>query len=474
MNYVSIFIYIIIILIKFSKGNDRKEYKYISLDFYSKYPLKEGNNYFNENITNNYLFSKIKFGSKEQEIEMKLDLDNYQTYILKINFVDKRYIPFDTNNSKTFKTFKRFYTKNNEFSSGLLALDDLNINNSSNNIKINDFYFAYIDNGYKTFPGSIGFSCFRKELYPQKTMNFIEQLKNKSLIENDNFAFIFDTNNNNNYKGKIYIGEDLSQIIPDELTKYEKAIIKLSNRGYNEEGISALIIYEVHLGNYSYKIDTINNNNIHKKVEAQFDLKYDFIIATDEYSNMIYKIFFKNLFSSLKCFRENFVYYSYFYAIKCEKSIDIKSFPDLIFDFASEFEKVNLILDYNDLFELKGDFFYFKIILTWSPEEGININGNWIFGKEFFRKFLINFNVERKDITLYYIKKEKNEIVEEENNNEKGRHIFWILILIMIIMSGIIIFLFVRAIKLKKLVKTRNRLNILEVEMIENKENKNT
>ena len=146
----------------------------------------------------------------------------------------------------------------------------------------------------------------------------------------------------------------------------------------------------------------------------------------------------------------------------------------MIFDFASEFEKVNLILDYNDLFELKGDFFYFKIILTWSPEEGININGNWIFGKEFFRKFLINFNVERKDITLYYIKKEKNKIVEEENNNEKGSHIFWILILIMIIMSGIIIFLFVRAIKLKKLVKTRNRLNILEVEMIENKENKNT
>jgi len=168
--------------------------------------------------------------------------------------------------------------------------------------------------------------------------------------------------------------------------------------------------------------------------------------------------------------QRTFVYYSYFYAVKCEKSIDIKSFPDLIFDFSSEFEKVNLILDYNDLFEIKNDFIYFKMILTWTPEENIIINENWIFGKEFFKIFLVNFNKERKDISIYY--KEKKKIFLEENTNIKN-WIFYLIIIIMISMSGIIILLIVKFLKLKKVVKNRKRLNVLEVELTENKGNKN-
>ena len=465
-------IYFLLIILTFftnSKGNNEKEKKYISLEFYSKYSFESEKKYFHENITKNYLYSKIKLGSNEQVIEMKLDLNHYETYILKNTFVNKEYIPFDTNNSKTFKTFKRFYTKNNEFSSGLLALDELIINNDTQKIKMENFYFGYIDEGFKKMPGSIGFSVFKKEIYPQKTMNFIEQLQNRSLINNNNFAFIFDLNNNNNYKGNLYIGEHLSQIIPEVLNEYERAMIKMSHRSYNEEAISSLDINGVYLGNYEYNIDTVNNNSLNKKVEAQFDFKYDYIIATDEYSNMIYQIFFKNLFSSLKCFRESFVYYSYFYAVKCDKSIDIKSFPDLIFDFSSDLEKVNIILDYNDLFELKDDFYYFKIILTWNTDESVIINKNWILGKEFFRIFLINFNMERKDITIYYKKKLKNG--EENKSNEKWTML--ILILTVFILSGIIILLVIKANKLKYIVKNRSRLNVLEVELTENKENNN-
>ena len=438
-------IYFLLIILTFftnSKGNNEKEKKYISLEFYSKYSFESEKKYFHENITKNYLYSKIKLGSNEQVIEMKLDLNHYETYILKNTFVNKEYIPFDTNNSKTFKTFKRFYTKNNEFSSGLLALDELIINNDTQKIKMENFYFGYIDEGFKKMPGSIGFSVFKKEIYPQKTMNFIEQLQNRSLINNNNFAFIFDLNNNNNYKGNLYIGEHISQIIPEVLNEYERAMIKMSHRSYNEEAISSLDINGVYLGNYEYNIDTVNNNSLNKKVEA---------------------------FSSLKCFRESFVYYSYFYAVKCDKSIDIKSFPDLIFDFSSDLEKVNIILDYNDLFELKDDFYYFKIILTWNTDESVIINKNWILGKEFFRIFLINFNMERKDITIYYKKKLKNG--EENKSNEKWTML--ILILTVFILSGIIILLVIKANKLKYIVKNRSRLNVLEVELTENKDNNN-
>ena len=471
MYYTCIFIYLFIIFPKFSKNKDEKKVMYISIQFYSKFPYQSEKNYFYENITKNYLYSEIKLGSNEQNIEMKLELNYYETYILKNTLVNKQlYSPFETNSSKTFKTFDRFYAKYNEFSSGILSSDDLIIYNNSKDIKINNFYFAYVDNGFKSIPGSIGLSLIKKLVYPEQSMNFIDQLKSNNLINNYNFAFIFNNKNKEkNFKGDLYIGEDLNKIIPDIITKYNKTVVKSSQKSLNEDGVWALDINEVYLGNYEYKIDS-GNIDINKRVQAQFDLKYDFIMATDEYSKMIYKIFFKNLFSSLKCYRESFVYYSYFYAVKCEKSIDIKSFPDLIFDFSSEFEKVNLILDYNDLFEIKGDFIYFKIILTWPPEENIIINENWIFGKVFFKIFLVNFNKERKDISIYY--KEKTKKIFEENTHGTNL-IFYLIIIIMIIMSGIIILLIVKFLKLKKFVKNRKRLNVLEVELTENKGNKN-
>ena len=464
-------IYFLLIILTFftnSKGNNEKEKKYISIEFYSKNLYELDKNYFHQNITKNYLFSKIKLGSNEQVVEMKLDLNHYETYILKDTHVNKEYIPFYSNSSNTFKEFKRFYTRNSEFSSGLLALDDLIIYNNTQKIKLEKFYFGYIDSGFKPVPGSIGFSLFKKEIYPAKTMNFIEQLQNRSLINNNNFAFIFDLNNKNNYKGNLYVGEHLSQVIPEVLKDYERSMIKLSHRSYNDEGTSSLDISAVYLGNYEYKIDSANNS-LNKKVEAQFDLKYDFIMASDEYSDMIYQIFFKDLFSSLKCFRENFVYYSYFYAVKCDKSIDLKSFPDLIFDFSSELEKVNIILDYNDLFELKDNYFYFKIILTWSPDESVSINKNWILGKEFFKIFLINFNMERKDVTIYY----KRKLKYNEKNNTSGKWSMLILIIAVIFLSLIIVLLVIKSNRLKNIVKKKSRLNVLEVELTENKENKN-
>ena len=470
MFNIFLLIFIIILLLEISKGKNEEELKYISIDFYSKFPYETEKNYFHENIIKNYLFSKIKIGSREQTLEMKLDLNYYETYILKNDSVNKNlYVPFETNSSISFKTLERFYAKYNEFSTAILSSDDLIIYDDKKNIKINNFYFAYVDQGFKSIPGSIGLSLYKIIIYPEQSMNIIDQLKNKSLINNYNFAFIFDDNNKkNNYNGKLYIGEDICKIIPEEINKYNKIVIKSSQKKINEGGIWAIDINEIYLGNYEYKIDSLNNE-INKNIQAQFDLKYDFIMATDEYSKMIYKIFFKNLFSSLKCFREGFAYFSFYYTVKCEKSVDIKLFPDLIFDFSSEFEKININLDYNDLFEIKDDFFYFKIILVWPSEEKIIINKNWIFGKEFFKIFKVNFNKERKDIIIYY--KEKNKKLVEKNIIEKNWIILF-LIIIIVFMIGLIIFLSDKFIRLKKLIKNRKRLNVLEVELTE-KMNKN-
>lgn len=465
MNHFSYIIYIIILsLNNLSKENHEKDFKYISIEFYSKYPAENNKNYFHENITKNYLFSKVYLGSNEQIIEMKLDLNYYETYILSNKIADKQLSFFNKSLSHSFKTYDNFYPRNNEFSSGVLSSDDLIILNNTNKIKLQKFYLAYVEKGFKNFPGSIGFSLYKTIVFPKESMNLISQLKNKSFISECSFTFKFDNNDNikKNYGGRVYIGADYEKINPTEMKKYKKYIIKSSQKGLNEGGIWQLDINEIYLGNNEYKID------LNKK--AQFDFKYDFIIASDEYSNMIYKIFFKELFSSMKCFRENFVYYSYFYAVKCIKTININLFPDLIFDFSSQFEKSNLILDYNDLFEIKDDFIFFKIILTWSVQENININENWIFGKNFFNNFILSFNQERKDITIYYKQKEKNNDINNINNKE---WIFLVLIILVIVLSGIICFLIYKFYKQKKIFKNKNRINFLNVELTESSADKN-
>ena len=60
---------------------------------------------------------------------------------------------------------------------------------------------------------------------------------------------------------------------------------------------------------------------------------------------------------------------------------------------------------------------------------------------------------------------------EENKSNEKWTML--ILILTVIILSGIIILLVIEANKLKYIVKNRSRLNVLEVELTENKDNNN-
>ena len=44
MNYLCIFIFIIATLIKYCEENNDKEYKYLEIKFYSKYPTEDEKN----------------------------------------------------------------------------------------------------------------------------------------------------------------------------------------------------------------------------------------------------------------------------------------------------------------------------------------------------------------------------------------------------------------------------------------------
>ena len=130
MNYFLLTTIIVSFIFNIYFCNEEKEVKYIITEITSKYPYKDEKNYFYENYTNNYLFAKIKLGSHQQIMEMKCDLNLYETYIVKKDIVNQQlYIPYEADLSTTFNTSKRFYSQKGDFSTALLSKDNLIVNN---------------------------------------------------------------------------------------------------------------------------------------------------------------------------------------------------------------------------------------------------------------------------------------------------------------------------------------------------------
>ena len=450
------YLLISIIIIHISALNEEKENKYVITNFSTKYPYPDEKNYFYSNYTNNYLFADIRFGTHQQNLETKIDLNSYEVYISKEDIVDKSlYIPYNISNSKNFNTSYRFYSQKSEFSTALLSKDTLTVNDGQKDIKLDNFFFAYVDEGFKKFAGSVGFNLLKTVVYPVESMNYIDQLKNNSIISGYSLTIKFTSN----YKGQLIIGPDIDDIMPKEVKGYTKKVVKASYKRTYDNGHWELDLNRVIVG---------ESELLYSKLPI-FDLKYDFIIATDEFSEYISKNYFSELFGTEKCFKEELPSFKYYLGIKCLKDVNIKNFPDINFDITSDYEKFNLIMNYEDLFEKKGDYIYFKIIIISNEISSISINEQWILGKDFFRQNLITFNKDRKDISIYY--KEKSKKNEKKEDSKKiDKTVIWlvILIVILVIMAGIIIYLLIKCINQNKLLKKRSRLNILEDEFDDN------
>jgi hypothetical protein len=449
--------FFIILIAKLYICDEVKGHKFIVANISTKYPEVGEQNYFYDHYIDNDLFTKIKLGSDEQNVEMKIELNSYETYIVKESFVNKTaFTPFNTNTSTTFKTLTRFFNQKGDFSTALLSNDSLVVNNGKEDIKLNNFYFAYVDQSYIKYPGSIGFNLLFGVSFPEESMNFIDQLKNNSIISGYSLTIIFDTN----YQGQLIIGPDMEDILPYEIDKATRHSVYVDKPTYNNDGKWILKFDKVLVG---------TSELLYSK-ETNFNLKYDFIISTDEYTEFIFKNFFSSLFGSNQCIKEVNKLFQYYYGVKCNKNVNIKNFPDLKFNIATKSEQFSLVLDYDDLFEEVGEYKYFKIILTNKTTETSTINNEWILGKYFFKKYLVTFNKDRNNINIYVTEKQKKE-EESDNSNSNLNEIsnyekwLWILVVVLLIMAGVIAYLLIKCIKQGKIIKKKSRLNILDDEM---------
>ncbi len=260
------------------------EPKYIIMDFYSRYSEENTiNNYYLNNLSNNFIYTKINLGSNGQIVEMRIDLNNYITYIVNKDLIkDNNIFVFNPKSSNSFCNSSIIFSSyTNDIYNSFLSKDTLIFN--YDNKKINDFNFAYANilSYYEDIPcGSIGFNYYKDYVIPTENLNLnlIDQLKDNDIISGYSLTINFTSN----YKGQLILGPDIDEIYRTKYTNYNKKVIKITggnNRIYNRWGLT-------------FNNVKVGENELKYSKTSNFNLKENFIIATDEYSELIYSTFF--------------------------------------------------------------------------------------------------------------------------------------------------------------------------------------
>ena len=437
---------------------------FINIPFYTKYENKSiiTSYYYND------IYSKIDIGSNNQQIEMKLQLNNFPLYIVEKKSVDRLFLPYIPQDSGTYNSFSKVLFYDKDFISGTISTDYFIVDSK----KINFKFVLASQMSYVPIipPGSIGFGVSSSSSNKEKNINFIDQLKTNNIISGYSVSFIF----NENDKGEILIGEDLD-IIKKEFKNKLKIITKT---GTNERQINWGFMFK--------NVELINNNNNISSFcndDAIIDLSNEYIISNKAFTYSIKKIFFDKLIEEKSCEIQkinNTNYFNNFYRIiKCKKNINdyiIKNFPIIKFTL-KDINSFSLNFTYEDLFFYKNDYIYFKIIIYHIDNENeykINLDlcedNTWVFGKILFKKYNITLNKDKKIIIFYFDNDKHIDEVNIKNNNEnKNRNnyqiIIWILVFIMFLL-GFALFHFIRKnFWLQNKINNKNRKNVLINEM---------
>ena len=207
-NYLTLSITFTIIFlssIPLLKSSNLNNISYIIIPFYIKYE--------NESLLSSYyyndMYSKLKIGSNNQQIEMKLQLNSFPLYLVDKKSVSKKYTPYIQQDSTTYVPYNKSFFFDKDFISGITSKDKFIINS-----KKVDLRFVLVDQmSYSPTipPGSIGFGPSPSTSNKVKNINFIEQLKGNNIISDYSLSFYFNKNNKKDDFGEIFIGVVLDE-----------------------------------------------------------------------------------------------------------------------------------------------------------------------------------------------------------------------------------------------------------------------
>ena len=447
----------------------------------------------------NGLYISLEMGNDKKDIYLFLDVENSDFTIGPCNKINITSFP------RLIKNYSYFFSNSSSFS-----LQEQKSPNDNKIYRIGKEIFTkenielkFIINQYnpnEPICGNIGLNVLDKTSDIFET-NLLKQFNNIDLISN----YIWTINYRAEQFGNIILGgephiyDDKNYFLSQYKTAYSQIKINTNNEQISPWSFKFNTVYL----NKTTRINKDNNNdnniiNLYYN-EAELLIERGLIIGTEEYKKLIDKDFFNELFINKTCNSDIISFYnnvigkeSKYYVYSCDKEKfqgkDIYYRPEYTKPYFN-FPSINFInkdlnytfsLSYDNLFITKGRIYgkvFFLIIFEYEKENKI-----WKLGEPFLSKFKFVFNPDQKIIGFYNpnlpkidndiyrknnMSNDNEDIYEKEKNMKKNYFWYYLFsITIIIILTGIIIFL---ATQLNKARKKRaneleNSYNYEEVE----------
>ena len=444
-----------------------KESKYIALKITEKYndDQKSNQNYSSNNFIKDFFINDIttdlNLGTPKQKINSFLNPEN-----ICFQFIEKNKWKNINNKIKTYTPKKSLTFLLNKNNKAIRAEDIFSFENDNNKNKTNNI--AHIPFNLETEFGEINeesefineiglnskFNLDKKNDCP----NFIKELKINKIINEEIFSLIYKTNT----QGNFLIGDYLYNIYEN---KYRKDNFFIINGIQNKNGIKwninfdQIYIYDQFLEGNKTISNKSNEGKIYLPFNKSVNIKIDqkIIIGTLEYKNAIDNLIFNELIKSKICKVDVTNYNSknyYVYSCEALKFATFESsfyddddyyqepvyhylhFPSLIF--YSQKLRHYFEINYQRLFVLKGERFYFMIIFDAEQQKS---SAEWVIGEQFIKNNIFSFNINDKKL-MFYNEKFINENFEGNDNDkinkknskkEKNKNIVIILLVIVVI-----------------------------------------
>jgi hypothetical protein len=207
--------------------------------------------------------------------------------------------------------------------------------------------------------------------------NLMGQLKNFNVIHNKTFYFNFEDNK--------LIFDDYPHITYGD--KYKEINFRSVKSYIDNQAQNFDIMFDV----ITYK------KYVEKDKVIELTVESDLFKGSSEFG----KYLFNNYFSKYEDCEKTVVLDKY-YSFVCNSKKGMKNFEDI--DFLLKEEEMVFYLSKNELFKEEDGKYYF---LMYFDEKEDN---KWSFGKNFFSKYILVFDVDKKQIGFYFEKKKTNNL----------------------------------------------------------------
>ena len=373
---------------------------------FKTFSKSDSENYLSNNFYAN-IYSAFQIGSQSQSLPCSIILQRSEFYVNNENF--------NPNQSKTFVQISNSSLQSNSYKF-VLSKDDFQLNSKTIVQQINfDLIVEVTGARFNPKQCQIGFQI--NDFDDDKNI-FIKILKEKNVI--NSYVFFLQFNNVN--EGNLFLGN-----LPEEIMNFDRENFR-TTKVINQNNF---LFWGIQFDDIS-----INKEKIKDSKTVFFSYEFGLISATKISEEIIAKNLFNlndnnnnNNNNNKNCFMEEFtineelfgeVKYNSYY---CDLSAKISNFPPL--EFYNKDLNYTFKFDHNDLFVKNNNRFQFLIIF-----EQYEKNNRWKFGRIFFKKFLMVFDYDKKQIG-FYIKEGKNKI---KNNDNKFLIIFLIILILILIL----------------------------------------